>query len=227
MSALIIFDCDGVLVESEVIYVEVERQAICDAGVRIDRDAYIRKFSGVPTPVWRKLVAEQILAATGKPAPEGFFEEVSQRGVDAFEDRLTSVPGARASIAAHKDPVCVASSSATKQLHWKLRHTELHDLFAPHIYSTDLVQNGKPAPDLFFHGARDMGTTPDRCIVVEDSVNGVLAGKSAGMKVIGFTAAGHCLDGHGDMLKEQGADVIVDNYAELEPAIDWLKLGGF
>lgn len=225
MSALIIFDCDGVLVESEVIYVEVEHRAIMDAGVSIDREDYIRRYSGLPTPAWRKLIAELIVTSTGTPVADGFFEELSQNCYSAFEEKLTSVPGAREYVSALADPVCVASSSGTKQLHWKLRHTGLHDLFAPHIYSTDLVQNGKPAPDLFLHGARDMAVAPDQCIVIEDSANGVLAGKSAGMKVIGFVGAGHCLDGHGDMLAERGADLVLDDFAHLDEAIAELKLG--
>lgn len=111
---------------------------------------------------------------------------------------------------------------------WKLAHTGLADLFRGNLFSTDLVEYGKPAPDLFLHAAKTMQHLPGDCVVVEDSKNGVLAAKRAGMKAIGFTAANHCLDEHGATLREAGADVVVQTYAGLNLAIsnllNWIRV---
>ncbi len=130
--------------------------------------------------------------------------------------------GARAAIESIEMPRCGASSSSPEGLQWKLKHTNLIDLFEPNLFSTQLVENGKPAPDLFLLAADRMGVPPSECVVIEDSSNGVRAGRSAGMKTIGFTAGSHCLDDHGDTLLADGADMIVDSYEMLPAAIGQL-----
>lgn len=220
---LVIFDCDGVLVDSEIIYVETERRCLAQAGLPISRDRYVRTYSGLPSDEWQIRLTEEFRATTGKAVDDAFFDSIRIECEDAFKVSLVQVPGARAGLDALGNRFCVASSSLEDELHWKLRHTGLHDLFAPNIYSTEKVQNGKPAPDLFLLAAKAMGVPPANAIVVEDSVNGVLAGKAAGMKVIGFVGGGHCRDDHGPMLQERGADVIVGSFAALAVAIAALE----
>jgi len=216
---LVIFDCDGVLVDSEIIYVETERRCLAQAGLPITRDRYVRTYSGLPSDEWQTRLEEEFRHSTGKPAGDAFFDDIRVQCENAFKLSLVEVSGARGALETLGNPFCVASSSLEDELHWKLRHTGLHDLFAPNVFSTENVENGKPAPDLFLLAAQKMGMPPSSAIVVEDSVNGVAAGKAAGMKVIGFVAGGHCREDHGSMLKARGADVIVGSFSTLAAAI--------
>ncbi|VAW17463.1 hypothetical protein MNBD_ALPHA09-483 [hydrothermal vent metagenome] len=216
---LVIFDCDGVLVDSEVIYVEVERSMLADAGLPIERERYVRTYSAMPGAEWQAKLNEEFRQRTGAAAEDALFDRIRAQCKRGFEADLAQVPGARAALDVMDIPLCVASSSTEDELHWKLRHTGLHDLFDPHIFSTERVQNGKPAPDLFLHAARAMSVDPRNAIVIEDSVNGVAAGKAAGMKVIGFVAGGHCRNGHDEMLTTHGADLTVASFAALAGAI--------
>jgi beta-phosphoglucomutase-like phosphatase (HAD superfamily) len=103
-----------------------------------------------------------------------------------------------------------------------LEHTGLADLFSPRIFSADMVDRGKPAPDLFLHAAATLAIEPRHCVVVEDSANGVIAGKAAGMKVIGFTGGDHCLADHEAILIDSGAQVVIDDFAQLGSTISRL-----
>jgi HAD superfamily hydrolase (TIGR01509 family) len=128
---------------------------------------------------------------------------------------LTIIAGADAALAAAKaryGRIAVASSARAVFLESKLKRMGLYDLAAPHVYSADLVAAGKPAPDIFLHAAGKIGADPARCLVLEDSVNGVRAGCAAGMTVWGFTGGGHCYDGYGERLAAAGAHRIVENY---------------
>jgi HAD superfamily hydrolase (TIGR01509 family) len=134
---------------------------------------------------------------------------------------LTVIDGAdRALIEAKaRGAVAVASSSRAHFLDSKLKRMGLFDLAAPHIYSADLVEHGKPAPDIFLYTAEKLGVPPRQCLVLEDSVNGVRAGLAAGMQVWGFVGGGHCYDGYGDRLMEAGAQQIMRDYAAVLDAL--------
>ncbi len=220
--SLVIFDCDGVLVESEAIYVAAEMEFLADAGLTFDRGDYMRQFMGLPPDIWQQRVAEVIAAKTGDEPEDGFFDQMQDFTTRRLRDELVPVKGARAAIESIQMARCGASSSSSDGLRWKLRHTDLIDLFEPNLFSTQLVEHGKPAPDLFLLAADRMGVPPFECIVIEDSSNGVRAARSAGMKTIGFTAGSHCLEDHGDTLLADGADVIVDSYDVLPAAIERL-----
>lgn len=212
---LIIFDCDGVLVNSEEIYQTAEREFLADAGLDFEPVAYAREFMGLSPRAWRtKLEAAGLERA--RPLSSEFFDRMTAGAGIRLEQELTEIPGARDIIARLSALRCVASSTPTPRLRWKLERTGLLDLFDPHVFSSDMVANGKPAPDLFLHAAAKLGVQPADCIVVEDSANGVLAGKAAGMFVVGFVAGKHCGDGHDQSLLLAGADVIVSDYRGLE-----------
>ncbi|MEK7266175.1 MAG: HAD-IA family hydrolase, partial [Pseudomonadota bacterium] len=115
--------------------------------------------------------------------------------------------------------IAVASSSRAHFLKGKLERMGLYDLAAPHVYSADLVAHGKPAPDIFIYAAEQIGAFPARCLVLEDSVNGVKAGLAAGMTVWGFTGGGHCYEGYGARLAEAGAARIVASHAAFLDAL--------
>jgi HAD superfamily hydrolase (TIGR01509 family) len=220
--SLVIFDCDGVLVESEAIYLAAELEFLADAGLTFDRSDYMRQFMGLPPDVWEQRLAEVITEQKGDKPEEGFFDKLQAFTTRRLRQELVPVKGARAAIESIEMPRCGASSSSPEALQWKLKHTDLIDLFEPNLFSTQLVENGKPAPDLFLLAADRMGVPPSECVVIEDSSNGVRAGRSAGMKTIGFTAGSHCLDDHGVSLLADGADVIVDSYEMLPAAIGQL-----
>jgi HAD superfamily hydrolase (TIGR01509 family) len=216
---MVVFDCDGVLIDSETIYVDAELRFLARAGVRYDRATYIRTYMGLSPGEWRERLSVHVPERTGRPLPGDFFDALDAFVVEAFESALVAVPGVRGAVADLYAARCVASSTPLQRLSWKLEHTGLLDLFAPNIFSAEMVERGKPQPDLFLHAARTMGVDPGRCVVVEDSANGVRAGKAAGMAVIGFAGGGHCLDGHGAMLTASGADTVIDTFADLQAAL--------
>ena len=115
--------------------------------------------------------------------------------------------------------ICVASSGRPERLKHALSLVGLYDRFHPHIFSAVEVARGKPAPDLFLHAAARMGTAPERCVVVEDSVPGVIAGVAAGMSVIGFVGASHCRPDEAARLAAHGAAPVIDNMTKLLPAL--------
>jgi HAD superfamily hydrolase (TIGR01509 family) len=132
----------------------------------------------------------------------------------ALRERLTEVGGAAKAVAQCTVKKAVASSSKTVMLQFKLEKVGLWDTFAPHVYSVDLLKRGKPAPDIFLYVARALSAEPSRRLVIEDSINGVLAGRAAGMIVWGFVGGGHCSEATGAELKAAGAVRIIQNWAD-------------
>lgn len=217
---LIIFDCDGVLVNSEEIYIAAELEFLAGVGAVFEQTTYMQSFMGLSPRMWREKLRPAVEANIGKALPVDFFDRMHAFGGQRIEAGLAAVPGAMETISRITALRCVASSTPSERLRWKLQRTGLIDLFGSHVFSSDMVKNGKPAPDLFLHAAATIGVSPAECLVIEDSANGVLAAKAANMRVVGFTAGGHCLAGHGDILKACGADVIVDGYAGLIGAVE-------
>jgi HAD superfamily hydrolase (TIGR01509 family) len=216
---LIIFDCDGVLVNSEEIYIAAELEFLAEIGAVFEQATYMQSFMGLSPSMWREKLRRVVEQNLGKALPIDFFDRMQTSAASRIETDLAAMPDARETIDGIATLRCVASSTPLERLRWKLQHTGLSDLFAPNIFSSDMVKNGKPAPDLFLHAAATMGIDPMDCLVVEDSANGVLAGKAAGMKVVGLTAGRHCLAGHADILSNSGADVIVESYTALPAAL--------
>jgi HAD superfamily hydrolase (TIGR01509 family) len=198
---LVIFDCDGVLVDSELIGCRVEAEELSRAGFAITADEILRRFTGITArETFRTLEAER-----GQRLPEGFDERVRQEICAAFAQELAAVAGVAQALGRIALPVCVASSSDPTRIEHSLKVTGLLERFAPHLFSAAAVARGKPAPDLFLHAAARMATPPARCLVVEDSVAGVQAAVAAGMRVLGFSGASHCPPGHAACLEAAGA----------------------
>lgn len=219
---LMIFDCDGVLVNSEEIYLAAELEFLTSIGVVLERDFYMDAFMGLSPPMWQARLQSTIEQTSSAPLPSDFFARLDDHSTAQLEMHLAALPDARHTIDGLTALRCVASSTPSVRLRWKLQQTGLIGLFDPHIFSSDMVRNGKPAPDLFLHAAAAMGVRPGECVVVEDSVNGVMAGKAAGMQVIGFTAGAHCAGNHGERLAMAGADRIVGSYGDLATALNGL-----
>jgi HAD superfamily hydrolase (TIGR01509 family) len=182
MTRLVIFDCDGVLVDSEPIAVRIDVEMLAEVGVTMSAQEVIERFVGRSPQV----ILAETEARLGRPLPEGWFERTEARIREAYATELKPVPGIAEALDEIHDPVCVASSSGHDNLRYKLELTGLYERFAGHIFSATDVANGKPAPDLFLHAASRMGVVPADCVVVEDSRYGVQAARAAGMDVLGY-----------------------------------------
>jgi HAD superfamily hydrolase (TIGR01509 family) len=199
---LLIFDCDGVLIDSELIGCRIEALELTRAGLRITLEEILERFTGVTSmETFGTLEREQ-----GQRLPADFAQRVGAAIRVAFERELAAIAGIHAALERIELPVCVASSSSPARLEHSLKLVRLLERFAPHIFSAHTVGRGKPAPDLFLHAAERMATPPARCLVIEDSITGVQAGVAAGMRVLGFTGGSHCSPGHAERLRDAGAE---------------------
>lgn len=211
----LIFDCDGVLLNSEEICQGIELTMLAANGVRYTRDELVHKYAGTTEREYREILRDDALSRFSVELSETFFDELNASIAAAYRERLAAIPGAAAAAAAWRKRKAVASSSAKDTLLFKLQTTGLATLFGEHIYSADAVGVGKPDPALFAYTAAQLGVAQERCLVVEDSVHGVVAAKRAGMTAIGFVGGGHCVTDHAARLRANGADLVVDTHAEL------------
>lgn len=204
--ALIIFDCDGVLVDSEPIANRIMVEALADAGYTITLADAVARFVG------RSMASVVAMVETdlGRALPEGFVDALQERTFAAFTRDLRAMPGVADALMRLEHPVCVASSGAPDKIALSLALTGLDRFFDGHLFSAAMVARGKPAPDLFLHAAHCMGCAPDSCLVIEDSVPGVEAARAAGMRVLGFAGGGHAGPDLGDRLRVAGAEVFSD-----------------
>lgn len=209
---LVVFDCDGVLVDSEVLFSAMFAEQFTALGYPIDTETTIARFTGLSTPSVIAIVEAEL----GRSLPADFAERCRAAANDLFDAELQAVAGIDAVLANHAPRRCVASSSSPHRIRRSLATTGLARHFDDAtIFSAHMVENGKPAPDLFLHAAREMGASPADCIVIEDSLPGVRAGVAAGMTVLGFAGASHIRDGHEDRLREEGAARVFSDMAEL------------
>ena len=217
---LVIFDCDGVLVDSEALLIDAEMAFFKQHGLDYSTEYYLAIFMGIPMSDWKAKASELLVEVKGTPLSDDFFDPLEAKIKQRIKDELQPVAGVLNTLMSLQYAKCVASSSSTQSLESKLTSTGLFDLFNPHIFSTDLVKYGKPAPDLFLHAASQMDALPIDCVVVEDSANGVMAGKRAGMQVIGFTGGSHCPPSHVASLLSAGADNVATTFPELDELLD-------
>lgn len=211
---LVIFDCDGVLVDSEPIAAKVLADFISAHGRPTEAEECLTTFTGLS--IIR--VGEIIRSDWGVDLAEDFADQLRPLDKAAFEARLKPLPGAAQTIRRLQSAgikVCVASSGLPEKIHHSLSITGLLDLFEGHLFSAVVVEHGKPAPDLFLHASAHMGVAPENCCVIEDSVAGVQAAKSAGMEVMAFCGATHADDRHQQKLADTGPDRLFAELAEL------------
>ena len=186
---LVIFDCDGVLVDSEELANRVLVGRLASHGLNLSLDEAVRFFSGF-TPEDTVAKAEEIL---GRALPKNFWQETQSRTFSAFKSSLKPIAGAAELVMALKQAgmkVCIASSGTHKKLELTLRLTSLDELFGRHVFSAEDVTRGKPAPDLFLFAAGQMRIDPAECLVIEDSRPGIEAAQAAGMRPILFDPDG-------------------------------------
>jgi HAD superfamily hydrolase (TIGR01509 family) len=210
---LYLFDCDGVLVDSEIIAAEVDAKLFTEHGVPLTTEEVVHRYAGLAL---RKIV-ELVEKDSGRKLPDDILEQ--QRTI--LEDRLArdlkAIAGFDQILERLDGDRCVCSNSSSKRMQLTLGKTNLHDVFAPHIYSAIEVgdRSPKPSPNVFRHAAEQFGVSPRECIVIEDSLFGVTAARDAGMRVIGFTGGSHTWPGHADVLTEAGAETVIKRFADL------------
>lgn len=209
---LLIFDCDGVLVDSEQLAFEAFIQVLNEAGVRAT-PGMVEGCFGMKQADILRVVAER----TGQEVPARVTEDLWPATRRLFEKALKPMPGVVAFIEAMQEVPkrCVASSSNPDRIRLSLRLTGLTDFFGDAVYSSHQVANGKPAPDLFFFAATNMQVEPARCLVIEDSLYGVQGAVAAGMRVIGFVGGGHIQPGHDAALLQAGASSVEATWADV------------
>jgi HAD superfamily hydrolase (TIGR01509 family) len=208
---LVIFDCDGVLIDNEILACRIDAEELNAIGYPITLKDVVLRFTGLPSGAMRAVVERDL----GRQLPDDFEAILRQKISDASRTDLKAIAGMAELIDALDIPACVASSSAPDKLRYGLELTGLYGRLAPNVFSTTMVARGKPAPDLFLHAARTMGVQPGHCVVVEDSIAGVQAGVAAGMHVVGFVAGSHCCPGHAGRLREAGAASIAGHARDL------------
>ncbi len=212
----IIFDCDGVLVDSEVLYQEIMIDHMNSYDIFYDKSAFVAKFMGTGSGFFYESMKHDHKEKFGTELPAAFRPDLKKRLRAEFKERLTTIAGISELLSNITQPMAVASSSEYDFLRDKLKQTALEKYFGDNIYSADFVDQAKPAPDLFLYTANKLGVKAQDCIVIEDSENGVKAGLAAGMHVIGFCGGGHSDQTYGECLKETGAHQIAMDAKELE-----------
>ncbi|GAB6052645.1 HAD family hydrolase [Magnetospira thiophila] len=208
---LMIWDCDGVLVDSEPLAARVLAEMLTEWGAPHSSEDCFERYTGISMAS----VMTKVTALTGIVLPEDFEGQVRARDEAVFRRELRAISGVAEVVRGLPQRHCVASSGSPAKIERSLTLTGLFDLFAPNLFSAAMVKNGKPAPDLFLHAAQMMGVAPGRCLVIEDSVSGVCAGRAAGMRTFGFAGGGHCGPGYGEQLQEAGAMRVFSRMTDL------------
>lgn len=179
---LVIFDCDGVLVDSERLAIKIDVKVLAQLGWEMTEAEVVDRFVGVSDAHFKRAIETQL----GKSLPDNWEDQFQQLYRTAFAEHLTAVDGVVEALDQITIPKCVASSGTHEKMRYTLGLTGLYDRFNGHIFSATEVPNGKPAPDLFLYAAEKMAVPPGACVVVEDSAMGVSAARAAGMRVLAY-----------------------------------------
>ena len=214
---LVIFDCDGVLVDSEVVAARVEAEIITRAGYEITAEEVSELYAG--------LTFKDILLRIEEVAAIPLQVALIDQAEDLVDQRLRAevriIEGAREAVASVTTKRCICSNSRTDRIGFMLEKTGIAPLFTGRIFSAleTPSRKPKPAPDVFLHAATSYGADPANTFVIEDSVHGIAGAKSAGMRVIGFTGGSHTYPGHADVLTEAGAETVIRRWADFRGVI--------
>ena len=208
---LLVFDCDGVLVDSETVACRVDAELFAEIGIEIGVEEIRERFVGGSSGQMCETLAREHGVAIGEAFRRRLLDTVLAR----FETELTAIPGVADALERLPFPRCVASSSEPHRIRRSLELTGLLAQFDPHLFSAKMVARGKPAPDVFLLAAARMGAAPARCLAIEDSVAGVTAARAAGMSVLGFAGGWHCGPGLPPRLLAAGAARVFDDMRAL------------
>lgn len=215
---LVIFDCDGVLVDSEWLASKIEAKLLTEAGLAITAEEIGERYSGL---TWKEILLD--VERNSDVVLSAAMIDQAEKLVDmALERELEMIEGADRAVHRIKMPKCIASNSSRARLSISLGRVGLEALFEPHIFAAHEVGNkkGKPDPNVFLHAASVFNARPQNTIVIEDSVHGIKGAMAAGMRVIGFTGGRHTYPGHADRLTEAGAETVINRHALLADVIE-------
>lgn len=216
----VIFDCDGVLVDSEIIASQVSIKMLKPLGFDIDPKDYARIFAGKV----EEDIMEIIRNEYGITIPEGFLSKLRLEIEHGLDHELQPIRGAREAISNITVTRAVVSNSRLVRVIHSLKVAGLTDLFGKRLYAAEMVERPKPDPSVYLHAAKQIKVNPSACVVVEDSLSGVTAAYRAGMNVIGFLGASHIHAGHDVKLKEAGAFTTVNNMQELKELLQKITM---
>jgi HAD superfamily hydrolase (TIGR01509 family) len=216
---LVIFDCDGVLVDSEVISIKLLMLHVATRGVCLSEQQAYRAFLGKPVADAHTYVNEMFGFEIEQVDLVDFQVDILRE----FRAKLQPVTGLKDALEGIPTAKCVASSSNMARISGSLRLTGLSDFFGQNLFSTDQVKRGKPHPDVFLHAASVMKAEPEQAVVVEDSPAGLMAARAAGMKTIAFVGASHAEPANlREHLAHQKPDIMIDDMAQLPSSISKL-----
>ena len=218
MPDLVIFDCDGVLVDSELIFARVLAESL----IALDFPTTIDEAIALGFGKNRVTLSAAVAARFGQALPDTFFETFAARSASAFEHELSPMVGVEDLLSALPMPRCVASNGRLDRVRPRLAITGLLPFFDPHVFSASQVALGKPAPDLFLFAAQRLSARPGDCTVVEDSIPGVEAAIAAQIPVVGFCGGGHCPQDHADRLIGAGCSRV---FAQMPDLAAFLREG--
>ncbi|KQT61290.1 MULTISPECIES: HAD family hydrolase [unclassified Aureimonas] len=213
--ALAIFDCDGVLVDSEIVAAHVESEKFLEIGYEISPEELAHRFAGLTL----KRIVEIVRQETGLAVPEDFEARVEAEN-DIRLKAVAPIAGVEAMLDEIDLPRCICSNSSSARLEMMLRPIGIWDRFRPYVFPAREVGTGKgkPAPDVFIHACKEFGVETRQAVVIEDSVHGVAAAAAAGCRVVGFTGASHSYPGHAEALEEAGAETVISRMGDY-PAV--------
>lgn len=217
---LTIFDCDGVLIDSEIVAAEVNATHLTEFGFEITAAAVNERFVGLTGAQIAAIVEDEI----GRSLPEDFRAKADAE-IDARLRTVKAVPGVHEMLDLLDGPRCICSNSSSARLKLSLEAAGLWYRFKPFVFSAADVGSGrgKPHPDVFLHAADEFDVEPRDTVVVEDSVPGVTAAVAAGMRVVGFIGGAHTFPGHAERLMDAGAETVARRMRELHPVIEALR----
>lgn len=218
---LTIFDCDGVLVDSEIIAARVDAGLLATIGFKIRPEELAERFAGSTTEeIFRAAAAE-----LGRAVPDGLIDKAESETDRRLKAEVKAIDGAKEMLDAVEGPRCVCSNSRRARLEVSLRKAGLFGRLEPHIFSAREIGagRGKPDPDVFLHAAERFEVDPAQVLVVEDSVSGVTGAVRAGMRVVGFTGASHSFPGHADLLTDAGAITVVSRLHDVPATLTALR----
>ncbi len=225
---LVIFDCDGVLIDSEIIAMRVEIELLREHGYECEESEHIRRYTGLNFSQTIKLIEEE----SGRYFPDDLDEKVQKEIDSRLWRNVVALPGAGNVLDQLDQPRCICSNSGDERLKLSLTKVELWDRFRPYVFSAQSLPDiaAKPAPDIFLHAAREFEVEPHECVVIEDSSHGVEGAAAAGMRVIGYVGASHTYPEHSDQLLDAGAETIIKNLGEIPKIVaafaEWDGLRG-
>ena len=218
---LIIFDCDGVLVDSEIIAARVEAELLTQAGYEISPEELAELYAGLTFKDTLLKIEEQAAI----PFKASLIDQADEIIDRRLKNEARALEGAHEAVAAVTSKRCICSNSRPERLEISLEKTRLLPFFAGRVFSAcgTPAMKPKPAPDVFLYAAKTLAGDPANTFVIEDSVHGVSGAKAAGMRVIGFTGASHSYPGHADALTEAGAETVIRRWADFRGVVTALS----